>query len=314
MDEWSIIEDAMRILPMDDRELLGFDDAQAIPLGEAFLVVNVDVFDEATDWLPGMSPRDAGWKATVSALSDVLVKGGRPLGVLVALGLPEEAEFHEQLLEGISEACREYSVRVWGGDTGRSATTYLSMTAVGVAEKLCPRGGARPGDVLLCTGEVGVTSVAYKVLLEGFEPLEDMSRVLERAYRPRLPPQAFWLSAVPYVTSSIDDSDGFALSLHHLARASRAKIVVEHVPISGELALACGRWGLDALELALYEGGEEYNFIFTVGPDDLEAVEALAGVHGLKIYRVGRVEEGSGVFLEDGRAVEARGWTHFKAR
>ena len=89
MDEEELIARAWTVFRRDPAELLGLDDAQAIDV-QGTLVLNVDVFDESTDWLPGMTLRVVGWRAVVAGVSDVLVKGGKPLGILLAVGMPEE--------------------------------------------------------------------------------------------------------------------------------------------------------------------------------------------------------------------------------
>ncbi|MEM2795356.1 MAG: AIR synthase related protein, partial [Thermofilaceae archaeon] len=118
MDERELIERVWKFLRRDPYELLGFDDAQAAEL-KGKIVANLDVFDEVTDWLPGMTLCDVGWKSVVMGVSDVLVKGAKPLGVMLGLGLPEELlDFVDDLLIGIREACDDLSIHLWGGDTG----------------------------------------------------------------------------------------------------------------------------------------------------------------------------------------------------
>jgi len=307
--EEELIKRAWRIFRRDPRELLGLDDAQAVELSGT-LLVKVDVFDETTDWLPGMGLSDVGWKAVVAALSDVLVKGGRPLGVLLGLGLPEESwDAADELFRGVEEACSRLGARVWGGDTGRSDHLYLSVTAVGVAERLVPRSGARPGDVVMVAGPGVLSPVAYAVLLEHAPLCPGAERAIRRAYRPEPVDPGFWLSAARYATASIDDSDGLALSLHHLAEASGVRVELDLLPLSPELVQCAEAWGRDPVELALYRGGEEYSFIFTVPEECVERVVELAEGRGVRLWRVGRVVQGSGVYLKGYGEVERRGWS-----
>lgn len=310
MGERELIERAWRVFKRDPRELLWLDDAQAVELSGK-IVLKVDVFDETTDWLPGMTMRDVGWRAVTAAVSDVLVKGAKPLGVLLGVGLPEDSfDAADELFAGVEEACDELGVRVWGGDTGSSDHLYVAVAAAGVAERLVPRSGARPGDALMLAGHEVSTPAAYAVLLEGAEPCEGVEEAIELAYRPRLTKPEFWLEASRLATASIDDSDGLALTLHYLAEASGVKLVVERLPLSATLLACAERWGRDPLELALYFGGEEYNFVFTTR--DPDAVLQLAEKHGQRVWRIGRVEEGRGVVLEGYGGVEPRGWEHFR--
>lgn len=307
--ERALIERAWKVFKRDPRELLGLDDAQAVELSGK-VVFKVDVFDETTDWLPGMTLRDVGWKAVTAAVSDVLVKGARPLGVMLGVGLPEETlDAADGLFEGIEEACDKLGVRVWGGDTGSSDHLYVSVAVAGVAENLVPRSGARPGDTLMMSGHEVSTPAAYAVLLDGAEPCARVEEAIEVAYRPRLTKQEFWLEASRLATASIDDSDGLALTLHYLAEASGVRLVVEQLPLSAALLACAERWGRDPLEMALYLGGEEYNFVFTTR--DPDTILELAEKHGQKVWRIGKVVEGRGVVLEGYGEVEQRGWEHF---
>jgi len=312
VDEEELIAQAWTIFRKDPAELLGLDDAQAIRV-RGTLVLNVDVFDESTDWLPGMALSDVGWRAVVAGVSDVLVKGAKPLGILLAVGLPEDlVEASRELFTGVAEACEELGVKVWGGDLGASELLYVSVTAVGVAERLISRRGARPGDVLMIAGHEVLTPAAYALLLKGAKPCKEAGEALRAAFRPKLVKPEFWLEVLDSVTASIDDSDGLALTLHRLAEASRVRLVVETLPLSHALVRCAEEWGLDPLELALYGGGEEYNFVFTVEKEREDEVLERARKHGVKAWRVGRVEEGGGVYVEGLGEVERRGWLHFK--
>lgn len=318
LDEFRVIELASRLLPRPGgaRSVLGFDDAVAVEhVPGRFLVFNVDCFDEASDLLPGMGLGDAGWTALVMALSDVFAKGAEPLGCLLGLSLPSSYGEDEvvELLRGLGEAASRYGVGFWGGDTGFSDSLHISMFAVGTAERVVPRSGARPGDLVVTTGVYGVTSAAFKYLLgRGLEPCRGLDSLLRRAYRPS-PNLREWLHVTKYLSSSIDCSDGLALSLHLLAEESGVGIVLERVPLD-PVAKECLRgWGFNPVSEALYSGGEEFELIGTVSPELWEDARREAAEAGLELRVIGRVVEGRGVFLEaaSGRVeVKKRGWVH----
>lgn len=313
MDERELVERVWKFLRRDPCELLGFDDAQAVEL-KGKIVANLDVFDEVTDWLPGMTLRDVGWKSVVMGVSDVLVKGAKPLGVMLGLGLPEELlDVADDLFIGIREACDDLGVHLWGGDTGSSDHLYIAVVAIGVADKLVARRGAKPGDLLMVasTGDGIETPVAYEVLLKGAPLCSKAHEAIRKAFRPRLVRAEFWLEITEYVTASIDDSDGFALSLHQLAESSGVKLVLDRVPMSSALVECAEAWGINPVEMALYAGGEEYSFIFTVPHKGEGEVIEKARKHGVRVWKIGRVEEGAGVYLRDYGEVEKRGWIHF---
>jgi len=313
--ELKVIKEAWNIIERDPRELLGFDDSAAIHIDDKrILVVNIDTFDESTDWLPGLSFYDIGWRAIISSISDVIVKGGKPLGCLISLGVPNLVETEElrEFYTGIKDACKKYELGFWGGDTNESKIFYVSVTSIGLASKVIPRSGARPGDVLLSTGLFGLNSLAYKTLLKGLY-LSHL-RELANVYRPAIPNFEEWSVLLDYVTSSIDSSDGLALSLHAISRASNVKIVVDaEAVIDPQVKTISSKLGLDAFELAFYEGGEEYTFLFTIREEVLDEVMEIARKAGLRIFKVGNIEEGEGVWAKVGERlvrVEERGWIH----
>jgi len=318
LDEFRVIELAGKLLPRPGgaRSVLGFDDAVAVEhVHTRLMVFNVDCFDGASDLLPGMRLRDAGWTALVMALSDVFAKGAEPLGCLLGLSLPSsyrEAEVVE-LLKGLGEAASHYGVGFWGGDTGFSDSLHISVFAAGAAERVVPRSGARPGDLVVTTGVYGVTSAAFKYLLgRGLEPCRGLDSLLHRTYRPS-PDLRAWLRVTKYLSSSIDCSDGLAMSLHLLAEESGVGIILERVPLD-PVAEECLRgWGFDPVSEALYSGGEEFELIGTISPELWKAARREAAEVGLDLRVIGRVVEEGGVFLEatGGRVeVKKRGWVH----
>ncbi len=319
LDEVEAIRILWEVLERDATEILGTpDDASAIRLGNKYLVVNVDVFDEVTDMLPGMSYYDVGWKALVMALSDVVAKGARPRACLVGLGLPSNVtrENLKALAKGLRDASAKYSVSIWGGDTGFSDHFYMSVTALGIAQRVVSRGGAKPGDLVVTTGRYGLTAVAYKMLLEGYRVPQGLERIASRAlaatYKPT-PELAAWPEVLRYATASIDSSDGLALSLHYLAESSNVSIVIRSIPIDDDAKKLLKEWGLDPVKESLYNGGEEFELIATIPRELLKDAAKAAKSRGSELIVIGQVEKGEGVYMEAQGSltpVEKRGWIH----
>ena len=184
------------------------------------VVVTQDALVEAVhfrlDWL---SWRELGFRAAAVNISDLSASGARPEALFVTLAAPPETEVAAvlELYEGIAEA----GVAVRGGDTTRSDTVVLSVTAVGRAERVPGRAGARPGDLLVVTGPLGAAGAAFR---EG------------RYVRPPLRTEA-GLRLGAAANAMLDVSDGLAVDAGHLARRSgcRLSIDLERVPRAGEL-------------------------------------------------------------------------------
>jgi thiamine-monophosphate kinase len=105
----------------------------------------------------------------------------------------------------------------------------------------------------------------------------------------------------------MDSSDGLAYTLNEIAEQSKVKIIVNNYPMSEEIKKLISLEGRDPLKDALY-GGEEYQMVFTVNPKKESFLQRLAKKHNVKIYNIGTVVKGKGVYLSNGDKVEKKGW------
>ena len=318
ISEREVIDTLWRYFTRDPEEILGvYDDASAAKVGGGYIVVNLDIFDEITDRLPGMGFYDIGWKSIVMALSDIVAKGARPKACMIGLGLPKGVGIEEihALAKGLRDAARRYGASIWGGDIGFTDHLYVSVTTLGIGERLVSRGGARPGDAVVTTGTYGLTAAAYKILLEGLRTPPDkraLNEAIKSAYRPE-PKMDLWSLVLEHATAAIDSSDGLAISLHYLAERSNVAIVVNRIPIAESAMSLFDYWGIDPLSASLYEGGEEFELIATVPSSSVARVMERTAAKDLRVEVIGYVEEGKGVYLErDGERIpiERRGWVH----
>jgi thiamine-monophosphate kinase len=186
---------------------------------------------------------------------------------------------------------------VIGGDTSRSpGPLFIDVTALGRAQRPILRDGAEPGDDVWVTGTLGASAAAVNTWLAGGTPPE----ALRSAYATPIPrvDEALCLVAGEVVEAMIDLSDGLAGDLGHVAAASGVRIVIEtgRVPLAPAAEEAFGHEA--ALELAL-GGGEDYELAFVSDPGVVDP-EYFDRRHGIRLTRVGRVEEGEGVWLEAG--------------
>jgi thiamine-monophosphate kinase len=321
LGEKALIKHIWRIFKVDPEELLGagLDDAVAKEVGEGLvLVAHTDMWVEKSDLLPGMSWYLAGRKAVVANISDIAAKGARPLGILFSIGLPSNfpLESFNELVKGIGDGADEYETHILGGDLSVSSEVALAGFIIGMTHrgKLLSRSGAKPGDIIATTGVLGLTSVGFKILLEGFEAPESIrSKAVESVYKPvaRLK-EGLALAGSGAVTASMDISDGLAISLNQLAEINGVKILVESLPIAPEVEAFAEMHRLNVEQLILYEGGEEYELLLAIKPDMwTEALRTVKSIGG-SLYRIGIVEEGNGVYTAKGVRVEAKGWEHFK--
>jgi thiamine-monophosphate kinase len=289
--------------------ILGSGDDAAVSVERGARATSVDAAVEGIHFrIPPFDHRQAGAKALATALSDLAAMGAAPAEAYVQLGLPPEtgAGHCLELAAGIGSVAAEHGVVVAGGDLTRSPVLFVATTAIGTAASeadLVRRAGARAGDVVVLTGELG-GAAAGLLLLErpelaaALEPdAANALRARQLAPRPRL--EAGIALARAGASAMIDLSDGLGADAGHLAEASGVELCLrlDDVPRAQ---------GVDPVAAAI--GGDDYELLFTIAPERRAAAEAAAPVTWL-----GDVRAGHGLVLlgADGRPVEGlRGYEH----
>lgn len=322
LGERKIIEIIQSRLDMMPKMPVPFgDDVSACEIGGGDLaVLKTDMLVDKTDVPEGMSLWQAARKAVVMNVSDFAAKGVKPAAMLVSLGLPKHLtqENIEEIGAGLNSGAREYETFIIGGDTGEASDLVINLSLFGRARKgkLMLRSGAKPGDFLAVTGPFGKSSAGLKILVDNLEAPKQIKNVLvESVLMPRARlKEGLALNKTGAVSAAIDSSDGFAWSLHEIAKASKVGIRVDLLPIAKEAKEFARGEKLDFQELALY-GGEEYELVLSVKPKLWnEAEKAVENVGG-ELLKIGRITSERRVMLETrGKLVtiEPKGYEHFK--
>jgi len=273
------------------------------------LVASVDTLVWETDVPPGMTARQAGWKAVTAAVSDLAAKGARPRYILLSLSINPSTEFNDfvELITGAQEAAKKYGASIAGGDINETSSPSISVTALGSSEKLLSRVGTCPGDMLACTGLFGKTFAGLHAAMNS-RPVEQV--LSEAVYFPvARVDEGVALAGCGGVSACIDSSDGLAESLYQLSELNRVGFMVESLPIDSTAQKYCVDNMLDVVEAVFY-GGEEYELVLTVKPGCRNFVENALERLGGRVVWIGSVIEEQGVFYR-GKPVERRGWQHF---
>jgi thiamine-monophosphate kinase len=272
-----------------------------LPSG-ATLLTSVDMTVEGVHFRPDwLSPREIGYRAAMSAWSDLAPSGGTPIGAMLAIAVPAHwASKVVDIAEGVGEASRIAGAPIVGGDTTNSATLVISISVFGAATRPVDRSGARIGDHVYVTGTLGGPGAAVRSWTRG-EPVDAATR--ERFARPKARlDEGRWL-ATRGVSAAIDVSDGLIGDLQHVAAASSARLIIDldRVP----------RWpGTTPMEAA--SSGEEYEVAFTT-PGAIDTT-AFAQEFGIPVTQIGRVAAGSPeveAHLNGVRVDPPSGYDHF---
>jgi len=291
------------------------DDAAAVPIGDRYLVVSTDLIAQRTHMPPSMTSRQKGWMAAAVNLSDIAAMGATPLGLVVAYGLPRDLRSEDLLdmAEGVRDCCEECSCDYLGGDTKEAGEVTIVGTSLGLVRRdgILRRTGAGPGDLLGITSGLGLASAGFLEIMDDDHDAGARKAALQP--RPRVK-EGVLLSASGAVTSCMDTSDGLALSVHELAKASSVgfSIDVEKLPVDRTAAAIALRRGKDPTDLAIYGSGD-YGLLFTVAPD---SVDRLKRIMGSDVAIIGEAtEERRNVLRQGGKEgpLLNKGYEHFKS-
>jgi thiamine-monophosphate kinase len=296
------------------------DDVALIPPGKRGngVVLKCDMLVARTDVPPGMSWEMASRKAVAMCVSDFAAKGVRPTAFMISLGLPggtPEGKVVE-LASGLAEASREWDVALVGGDTSQADDLIIDCMMVGFAKKIVRRTGASPGEYVVTSGTFGQTTAGLKILIEGAKSAPRFRKeAVSSAYLPK-PRLGLGLAISRYFSSSIDSSDGLAISLHTISEMSGVGIKLTELPYAKGLDEFASRNSYSAEELALY-GGEEYEIVGTVKKGRIREAKSKARSVGCELRVIGETlpaEALEGVACPDGRKVRRDGWVHFRGK
>lgn len=294
--------------------VVGSGDDAAVTVRAGAAATSVDALVEGVHFeLPPFEPRQVGRKALAVALSDLAAMGAEPAEAYVQLGVPESRSETDllELAEGVAEVAAEHGVAVAGGDVTRAPALIVAVTVVGEASsagELVTRAGARPGDAVAVTGELGGAAAGLLViqrpgLAASLEP-EVVAALRGRQLDPAPRVAAGLALARAGATALIDLSDGLGADAGHLASASGVGLAIEleRVPVQAGVTTVGEAAGVDPVELAT-AGGEDYELLVTIPPDRVDEARAAVAASGGALTPIGTVAAGREVALRDRRGV-----------
>jgi thiamine-monophosphate kinase len=327
MNEFELINLLTEGAPRKDRDLVAGvgDDCAVIDAGDRNWLVTTDALVEGVHFsLAFSNAYDLGKRIMAVNISDIAAMGGRPRFFTVALGVPGgmSDDRLRKLYDGIYSAAQEHKALLIGGDTVATDQLIASVTVIGEADKkkTILRSGARPGDALCVTGDLGKGALGLECLKAGNVSDETMPFIdWYRVPRPRVF-EGQMLAATGFITAMIDISDGLMADVDHLAGASQTgyEIHVEKMPRVQGMGGIAQALKLDPIRLML-GGGDDYELAFTVSRnrhEDFKKWYRSDVGNDLKLTEIGRIIEDPArrvALAPDGIEIDVakRGYDHF---
>jgi thiamine-monophosphate kinase len=263
------------------------------------------------DWHP---PESVGHRCLARGLSDIAAMGGEPVAAFLSLALPRDLPqaWVGRFLRSLISLAEKHGVALAGGDTAESPNGILADVIVigdSPKDKSVLRSGARPGDRIFVSGELGGSAAA----------LVQMMAKPKKKLNPRDYPSHFYpeprvalgriLREKGMASAMIDTSDGLSTDLAHLCEESGVGAEVEAALIPR------ARVGKPAREVDLglaLHGGEDYELLFIARPGK-RIPKQIAGV---ALTQIGLITRGPKIFVCNSKGIAyeltPRGWEHFR--
>lgn len=268
------------------------DDSTVLESGKGYQLLSSESFLEGVDYdLTYVPLHHLGYKVATAAVSDIYAMNGTPQVVLVNLSVPNKmsVDMLKEIYRGLGTAGKDYEFQIAGGDlTASHQILGISISCYGEVSrnKVIYRKGARTGDAICVTGDLGGAAAGLRILMrekkfweeqdqqQAFQPdLSDYEYVVRRqlvpAARKDFIEQLADLNLSP--SSMIDLTQGLVSEIKHLAGASDvgAYFYQAALPISMDTRSVADEMKEDVDKYALY-GGEDFELMFTLPEKKVE--------------------------------------------
>jgi thiamine-monophosphate kinase len=284
---------------------IGDDCALLRPDAGLELAVTTDMLVEGRHFLPGADPQALGHKALAVNLSDLAAMGAAPRWATLALALPAADErWLAGFAQGFFALAERHGVDLVGGDTTRGPLLTINVTALGEVPSgvALYRAGARPGDDIWVSGELGGAALALA------QP--GLAAVADRLHRPE-PRVELGERLRGLAHAAIDVSDGLAGDLGHILERSQVGAVIEYASVPRPAAFEKFR---DLERDCVLSGGDDYELLFTAAQPQRREIESLGRELKIPLSRIGAIQAGAKLVVLDaaGKPMAHRGgFDHF---
>lgn len=305
------------------RAALGVGDDAALisTTADKELVISVDTMVSGRHFYSDTAPRQLGHKALAVNLSDIAAMGAIPRWVTLALTLPKRLiekndTWLDEFATGFFALADSYQIELIGGDT-TCGPLSISVQIIGEVEKgkALLRSGARPGDDIWISGQLGDAALALAHEQQHITLASDeLVRCLTALHAP-VARVELGRRLINLAHSAIDISDGLMADLTHILDCSNVSATIDIDEISCSHILR--RYLPQPIAVScLLTGGDDYELCFTAATRKQEEIENLSLQLAIPLTRIGTIRQGKGltVMNSDGSVItlETRGYDHFR--
>jgi thiamine-monophosphate kinase len=283
------------------------DDGAVVDFAGQKVVLATDMAVEDVHFnLNWSSPRQIGAKIVAANLADICAMGGWPEYLLVAVSFPksflsndvsDDASNLEELAIGIRDEAKKVGAKVIGGDLSSGEKVVISISAVGVAENIISRSMAHPGEFVLISHLPGWSMAGLSSLQNNANQSELVKRAITQHKTPALDYQKY-REIFADISAATDISDGLLIDAQNIASSSNCALhldvgAIKRVTGYEELAMLA-----DELSLNNSEGNAQSAMDWVLRGGEDHVLLATSPIQLPNFHVIGRVESGSGVFLD----------------
>jgi len=313
LDETSIIEIFQKGL---GKKKFDSEDVEVFNLGKNKIVAKTDTLVQSTDIPSKMELSDAARKSIVACVSDFASKGVKPAYGMISINLPKTISRSKvnQIVSGFRKASKEFNISILGGDTNGGREIVFNVCLFGIVDKIVTRKDSKKDDLIFVTGPFGYTAAGLNMILgKKRGKTEFVKKAINSVIKPK-PRLNFGIKNKKYFSSSMDSSDGLSTTLNEMSKQSKNKFIITKIPALKDLENFVKSYKLDLNNL-VFNGGEEYEFVFTIPPNHKKNIINNAKSLKIPIIEIGFVTSGKGVYIKNDNGLiqlKDRGWKHFK--
>ena len=283
---------------------VGDDCALIAPRAGFELAISTDMLVAGRHFLRDTDPEALGHKTLAVNLSDCAAVGAVPRYALLAGALPDaNPDWLEGFSRGLFALADRFEVDLIGGDTTRGPLT-LCVTIIGEvpAGQALLRSGARPGDTVWVSGELGAAASGLAILQGGLDlPDAERRHAIDALQRPT-PRIELGIALRGIASSALDVSDGIVGDLRHILERSAVGAEIELARLPGPAWLHARLEPAATRHLALrclLAGGDDYELCFTAPPSQARRVLEAGAQAGVAVTPIGHIAAGDGLTVLD---------------